>query len=260
MSSQEAQVITLYDIPSRLPINAWSLNMWKSRFALNFKGLPHKTHWVEYPDIEQTMKGIGAAPTDKRDDGSDHYTCPVISDPTSGTAPAVVSDSWDIALYLDKAYPSAPLLFPKGTVILQEVYIQKLNQLVLSPVMRLLISFMPTHLNPHSAEYFTRTREEWVGKKIDDFCPAGPEREKALDQMKEGLGKLAGLLDKYDGGAERMFVSGEEPVFADFVLASTFEWAKIVGEEEVWSKVKSWHGGRWERFLNAVETQYGKVY
>ncbi|KZP02399.1 hypothetical protein FIBSPDRAFT_808778, partial [Athelia psychrophila] len=58
-----AHIITLYDIPSRNSSKAWSPNLWKARLALNIKGLPYRTVWVEYPDIEQLCKKIGAAKT-----------------------------------------------------------------------------------------------------------------------------------------------------------------------------------------------------
>ncbi|KAI0322567.1 hypothetical protein OF83DRAFT_1080149 [Amylostereum chailletii] len=60
--------ITLYDIPGNAwPKKAWSPNCWKVRYFLNMKDIPHKTIWVEYPDIEPEMKKIGAKPTGIRD-------------------------------------------------------------------------------------------------------------------------------------------------------------------------------------------------
>ena len=62
------------------------------RYALNIKGLPYTTQWVEYPDIERVCKQIGASPAEKKPDNpsQDHYTLPVIQDPNTGR---VVSDS-----------------------------------------------------------------------------------------------------------------------------------------------------------------------
>ena len=66
-------------------------------------------NWVEFPDTAPRMKEIGARAT--RYDGRDIYTLPVLHDPNTG---ALVSDSFDIAMYLDKTYPEKPVI-PKDT-------------------------------------------------------------------------------------------------------------------------------------------------
>jgi hypothetical protein len=53
MSSQTI----LYDLPSKQG-TAWSLNPWKTRLILNFKGIDYKTEWVEFPDVEPKMKSL----------------------------------------------------------------------------------------------------------------------------------------------------------------------------------------------------------
>lgn len=206
------------------------------------------------------MKAIGGAPTAKRADGSDLYTCPVISDPGPGghNTPAVISDSWNIALYLDKAYPSGPLLFPSDTAVLQEVYIQKIEELVQTPVLLLLLSFLPAYLNPPSVEFFVKARELSLGLKLEEWCPEGAARENAVRGLEMGLSKLAGLLDRH-GDVERMFVAGAEPVYADLFLASLLEFMRSIAEEEIWSLVKVWNGGRWDRFLSTVKSKYGRI-
>ncbi|KAJ8699426.1 hypothetical protein PTI98_002541 [Pleurotus ostreatus] len=67
--------IIFYDIPSSLEPQAWSHNTWRVRYALNIKGIPYQTVWVEYPDIEAVCKKIGASPTGEE---APHYTLPVI--------------------------------------------------------------------------------------------------------------------------------------------------------------------------------------
>jgi hypothetical protein len=85
---------------------------------LNFKGLPFKTEWLEYPDIKPTLIKLGVAPSSTLPDGSPFYTLPVISDPNKVTAdgkPTIVGDSQVIAEYLDKQYPSKEALIPEDT-------------------------------------------------------------------------------------------------------------------------------------------------
>ena len=59
------------------------------RFILSYKNLPFDTVWVEGPDIAPTLKQIGASPN-KRSDGSEWYTVPVLDDPNTG---AIVTNS-----------------------------------------------------------------------------------------------------------------------------------------------------------------------
>lgn len=122
-------------------------DMTDDRYSLNFKGIPYKTIWLEYPDIEPTMRSIGAAPTTNAG-GKTMYTLPVIVDPfrpTSSGGPIVVSDSWAIAEYLDNAYPGTQQLIPEGTNALQMHFQTHVNKILfleaLAPI--LILQVMP---------------------------------------------------------------------------------------------------------------------
>jgi hypothetical protein len=74
-SSMASDKIVLYDIPCKGRCAAWSANTlkgsvpshparsWKiadssvARLALNFKGVPYETTWIEYPDIAGFLGG-----------------------------------------------------------------------------------------------------------------------------------------------------------------------------------------------------------
>ncbi|KZT31052.1 hypothetical protein SISSUDRAFT_1068168 [Sistotremastrum suecicum HHB10207 ss-3] len=44
------------------------------------------------------------------------------------------------------------------------------------------------------------------------------------------------------------------------VLRTTWtEFMRSIAEEEIWSMVKVWNGGRWDRFLSTVKTKYGRI-
>ncbi|KAI0258200.1 hypothetical protein BC834DRAFT_912736 [Gloeopeniophorella convolvens] len=60
----EEILYALYAIPGNsVKYLAWSPNMWKARFALNYKGVPYKTGWIEFPDIAPLAQRIGAPHT-----------------------------------------------------------------------------------------------------------------------------------------------------------------------------------------------------
>ncbi|KAF8500069.1 hypothetical protein JB92DRAFT_2980192 [Gautieria morchelliformis] len=173
-------IITLYDVPSDFSGKAWSSNG-SEQYALNYKGAPYKTVWIEYPEIEPTMRSIGAAPTKKKPDGSPWYTIPVIVDPsrtaTSG-GPTVVSDSFHIAEYLDETYstPSTGPLFPPGTKALQQLFYDHFFTNVL-------LQSVPMALPEASL-----TVIKGIGDSPANLLSAGNLKTSALKALRSGMG------------------------------------------------------------------------
>jgi len=247
--------ITFYDIPGSLDCKAWSPNTWRARFVLNCKAVEYKTIWVEYPDIEPLCKELGIEPTAKKADGRDHYTCPAICDPTGGS-PKFISDSLKIADYLDEKYPETAPLFPNGTRGLQMVYVDNVKEMM-APLVDFTISESYKQLNPASQPYFRTTREARFGKKMEEICPAGPEREAVYAAAQTKFSKLASIMA--DHGAKGPFILGNQVSFADIYIGSMLIWFKIVSEKEVWARLSKWDDGRWDKLLAVLEAKYGKV-
>jgi len=251
------ETIILYDIPSNASTGykAWSPNTWKARFSLNVKNIPYKTEWVEYPDIAAVSKKAGAKPTGTKDDGSPQYTLPMIYDPTTNTA---VTDSWDIAVYLDKTYPKTTTLFPSGSNALIAAFLDAFGTAVEGPLFFAIILPSWKCLNEPSAAYFRRTREAKFGKTLEEFAPPGEVGEKTWADAQAGFTQLAGWLDKNtnaytntgkgEGGGQQLpLVMGEVLSFADVMVGASLVWAKIVlgKDSEEWNKIRSWDGGKW---------------
>lgn len=113
MASAPPSSITSYDISSNEPMRTFAPNPWKTRFALNHKGVPYQTEWVQMPKITEVREKLGVPANRTLPDGTPYHTLPVIHDHSTG---ALVGDSFEIALYLDSAYPDAPSLFRKDTI------------------------------------------------------------------------------------------------------------------------------------------------
>ena len=158
------------------------------RYTLNFKGIPYKTEWVEYPDIEPLCKKLGISPTYKKADGSDHYTLPAIYDPSTGT---YIADSIRIAEYLEKTYPDTPQVFPHNTIALQAHFTLAFGS-NLSTLWNFIIPATYTKLNPRSQEYFRRTREKSFGKAMEDITPNGRSSETNWERLTRGMRRMAG--------------------------------------------------------------------
>lgn len=200
---------------------------------------------VEYPDIEAAAKKIGAKPTSTRPDGSPRYTVPMITDSSTGE---VVSDSFEIAKYLDMAYPDAPKLLPSGTGAFQAAF-QTLWPTITGPSFpSLMLSASHDWLNPPSAEFFRNAREKASGKRLEDFAPAGSDARKAyLDKMKAGLDKADGWLQASNGP----FFLGNEISYADITIVAALRWAQRDLAE--WEEVAAWHNGRWANLVEVFK-------
>lgn len=57
MTDQIEPEIILYDLGS-LQNEPFSPLAWRIRLMLNYKGIPYKTVFLEFPDIEPTLKGL----------------------------------------------------------------------------------------------------------------------------------------------------------------------------------------------------------
>ncbi|THU89660.1 hypothetical protein K435DRAFT_760842 [Dendrothele bispora CBS 962.96] len=247
--SDDSKTIIFYDFPSKKAgVNGWNPNTWKTRFSLNYKGIPYKTVWVEYPDVEPTLKALGARPTKKKPDGSPMYTLPAISDPSTG---AIITESFDIAQYLDKTYPDKPIL-PQGTKALQAAFLGTLRSNTRSFFPFGLLMTCEQLLNSKSEVYFREVRKNDVlaGKTVDEVYPRGERAKEEWKNVEEGLGNIDKLMSKED-----KFIMGDTVSFADFVVGGYLQWAKNGwGEDsEQWKDMATWHGGRWGRLVKALE-------
>ncbi|KAK0215847.1 hypothetical protein EDD85DRAFT_443160 [Armillaria nabsnona] len=241
--------LTLYDIPSTLPTKAWSPNMWKARYVLNYKGLPYHTEWVEYPDVEGLYKKLGAqASVTKADGVTPHYTCPLLHDASTG---ALVSDSAAIARYLDKTYPETPTVVPVGTDALHYAFNEALESRF-DALWQFALIKSNFVLNPYSEEYFRRTREAnaFGGKKLEDVIPKGEDREREWARLKADFGKIDAWYGKGD-----KYVMGDILSYADFTVAAWVLWVRLIygADSEEWKDMSTWHVGRWGVLLKSFE-------
>ncbi|KAH9480877.1 Glutathione S-transferase-like protein ustS [Psilocybe cubensis] len=231
--------IILYDIPSTLPGKIWNPTVLKTRFCLNFKGIPFTTQWVEYVELEPLFKKLGIEPTGKWPDGRPFYSVPSIYDPSTGV---YVSDSIKIAEYLEKTYPNTPTLFPGNTAGVQSAFSEGFLS-VLAPISGLALPSVLPNLNPISIEYL-RGRVEAVRSK--DLEQDWIKLQEAMDQINIWFGR---------NGGKGQFLLGEVISWADIVVASIlFFLRRAWGEDsEEWKKICSWNGGRWKNFSDAFK-------
>jgi len=193
--------ILLYDLVGRDPARPYSPHCWKTAMSLAHKGLDFDsvpTTFIEVPNVE----------------GGVSKTVPVIRD-----GETVVADSFQIALYLEKAYPDRPTLFGgEGGKALAR-FVERWSQLTLHPYLgaAALMDIYATQDTDNLA-YFRESREARFGKKLEDV-PA--IRETGLAAFRASLEPLRSML------SYQSFIGGKGPLFADYIVFGAFQWVRV---------------------------------
>jgi glutathione S-transferase len=219
------------------------------RVVLNYKGIPYRTEWVEFPDVEPHSKKLGIEPTGQKADGSPYFTLPAIHDPSTGV---YIADSMAITEYLEKTYPNTPSVFPNETIGLQKAFEATFKQ-SLGAVWPFILPAVGLRLNPASEEYFRRTREILFGKKLEDVVPTGNARTEEWGKFEKGLASIYPYLAMTD--KKGPYLLGDTISWGDLVLFSFLYWFKLVWGEnsKEWKDIASWNGGRWEAHIDALK-------
>jgi len=191
------------------------------------------------------MKEIGATPG-KHPYGGEMYTLPVLRDPNTG---AIITDSWDIVVYLDNTYPAKPV-FPKDTKGLicafGAAYMDQFWPATKFPLVR-----SREILTERSAEYYLTTRQQYFSQKVEEWSPEGPERDQHWSIFEKAFTAVKKWYDKTDG----KWLMGNTFSYADILAASGLFWFKMVLHDDEWKRLAAWHDGRWEKLLADVESE-----
>jgi len=193
--------INLYDLAGA-DGRRFSSNCWRTRLALAHKGLECETVPTCFTEIAR----IG--------DGS-FKTIPVIED--SGTW---VGDSWTIAEYLDETYPDRPPVLAGSDGRQHARFVQEWAVNRISPlVMTMIVEDIYAQLAPADKDYFRESRAKRLGRDIAGIQDGREERRVELRQRLEPMRRVV---------AERPYLGGELPTYADYVALSPFIWARTV--------------------------------
>ncbi|KZV67489.1 hypothetical protein PENSPDRAFT_51142 [Peniophora sp. CONT] len=210
-------------------------------YALNIKGLPYKTEWLSFSEIEPKMKELGLGPHPSsigaKGIASIAYSVPTIID--NGK---ILTESFAIAQYLDKVYPNTPALVAPGTAGLQQAYLDTVFRPLVNACFPIICYpiFEQCCMAPADSEHFRRTREEWFGGvKLEDVAPKGEEKVKeACETFKKHLDGIAGHVaaNGVEGGV--LISGGETPNHADTSIAAVLiSIVKLMGREHELSRV-----------------------
>ncbi|KAI1756892.1 putative glutathione S-transferase [Xylaria castorea] len=205
--------IVLFDIPSKDPNHAWSLNTWKTRLILNYKGLDYETEWLEYPEIKPRLQ--------PHFPDKEEFTVPAIKLP-DGT---YIMDSSAIAQELEKQHP-------EPSIHLDEAYRQKYVGFLSSAFKSLTAVYIlgvPNKLLKEvNHDYWHQTRSKFVGMPLEKFV-----RENEGDQVWKGaaphLASITAMLKENKGP----FFMGDTVSYLDFNHGGFLLMFRALGDD-VW--------------------------
>jgi len=263
------QAITFYDIASAPPLRTFAPNPWKTRFALNFKGVPYQTQWVDMPDITSLRETLGVSANRTHADGSPFHTLPVVHDASTG---ALLGDSFEIALYLDQTYSDGPSLFRPLSTGLSAAWNANVDTIFTKYIiLGDQMPFDPRVQDAVNAIFAKRA----AGMNVATLQLSPEQREGLFVGFEAALGELAkayhhtgGTTDHFwrTGGTDKTqsqtappgrecggpFLDGDQPAYADFIIGAWLKALESSMKPEDWHRVRQWQGGLWGRLMDAL--------
>lgn len=177
--------------------------VWRIRYALAHKGLPFESVPIGFVEIPKIF-------------GNRFKTVPVIEH-----GDAMLAESWDIAEYLDRAYPGTPPLFSGP----QENAMVRLNEAWFSAevqrkMFRIYIKDVHDAARPEDRGYFRQSREAMLrGTTLEEFTK---DRASSLPALRDSLRPLRAHLSRF------AYLGGDSPNYADYIVLGAFQWAASV--------------------------------
>ena len=188
--------ITLYDLVDK-DGKRYSPYGWRTRMALAHKGLHTATELCWHSDRKLSFSGQSLVP--------------VLVDGTR-----VVNDSWNIACYLDEAYPDRPILMegPQGRSFARFLNVW-IDTIIGRPLVRSLYLDIWKSLHPEADRDEFRKRREERNRGTLEALFAG--RAKDFEELNRAIAPLNDLL------RSQPFVAGAAPAYVDYIVFGTLQ-------------------------------------
>ena len=215
-------MITLWELGGK-DGRRYSLFSWRTRMALRHKQLDFESVPVRMSD-----KAVIAFSGGK--------TVPIVKD-----GETVVRDSWKIAEHLEARYPDAPSLFGgaigRGVTHALNVWVDR--ALVL-PMLAVIVADVHERVDSADETYFRESMEKVLKMTLEE---ARKGRAAAMSRLDRSLEAMQALLKR------QPWIAGEQPAYADYILFSLFQWARVMSPQEILQPENPLHGWR-ERVLD----------
>jgi glutathione S-transferase len=194
--------VTFYDLCGRDPNLRFSPYCWRARMSLAHKGVHFETRPTAFTEIPGIENGA-------------FTTVPVIND--NGR---IVSDSFDIALFLDERYPDAPPLFTDRSAVAAAQFMDSwAYQHLHAIVTQMVLKDIHDVLGDADQSYFRPSREARFGRPLE-------QHQTGLDSNTEAfrtaLEPLRRTLARHD------WLGGDAPRFADYIPFGSLMWLRTI--------------------------------
>ncbi len=191
--------LRLFELAGEDPRRLFSPYCWRTAMALAHKGLS----WESVP--WRFTEAARLAPYGSK-------TVPVLLD-----GERAVADSWQIALYLDDAFPRAPL-FEGEQARAAGLLLRFWAERTLHPLItRMIVRDILDVLDPGDRDYFRSTREQRLGATLEAVQST---RDETRRTFKAALEPLRAML------ATQPFIGGTAANYADYTVFGAFQWAR----------------------------------
>jgi len=194
-------MITLWELKGRED-RRYSVFSWRARLALRHKGLEFESQ----PVLLSDKKAI---------EFSGGKTVPVIRD-----GERVVRDSWKIAEHLEARYAERPTLFGgpigQGLALAWNAWV---DRVVVPAMMPVIVADVHERVDPGDDAFFRKQFEGYLKMTLEE---SRAQRDKALERLQRALEPVRSTLKR------QPFVCGQAPAYADYVLFSPFQWARVM--------------------------------
>lgn len=192
----------LYELVGKDKTQGFSPYVWRARMALAHKGLDVEMVPLIFTEIPE-LEGIKSK------------TVPVLEHDG-----IFISDSWDIACYLEDNFADRPSLFGGET---GKAYANFFNYAcfynLIIPLFPALVFDIFEGLDEKDLDYFRTSREARLGKSL----------EEAHEHQDQSLGLFRKQLYPYNSTLKTQdFLCGSRPAYVDYILYGLFQWAKGV--------------------------------
>jgi glutathione S-transferase len=204
----------------------YSLFSWRTRMALRHKGLAFQSTPVAMSDKAAIAFSGGK-------------TVPIIKDGES-----VLRDSWRIAEYLEDRYAERPTLF--GGAIgrgVTQAFNTWVDRAVVPAMMPVIVADVHERVDPADEQYFRRQFEGFLKCTLEEARERAPQAQERLKRV----------LEPHEAALKRQpFFCGAAPAYADYILFSVVQWARIMSPRVIFDTSEALYGWR-ERILDLYD-------
>jgi glutathione S-transferase len=202
---------------------------WRIHYALAHKQIDVEFRQVRFADVE-TIRALS---------GQDKV--PIVMD-----GDRVVHDSWNIALHLETRFPDHPSLFGGDVGRGLTRHINFWSDVTLGTAIRRLIAADFIYcLAPEDRAYYRQSREAQFGCTLEAYCA---DRDRWLGEFAATIAPLQQTL------SEQPYLAGAEPAYADYVVFSVFQYARLGSPHELLPT-----GAAVRRWFDAIVARFDRL-